>query len=207
MAARTGDGWPGLTGTPKLPDLPNLIKSYRRCLDQGLLEAYRKKRWTRFHEFSGWLVQENIPNLDMGQAASLFRASGGRRATEFKTNPVEEIRDTLDFLLYDEVKLEGRFDECAAEGGGFKLAGAGKEFISYILCLRELALFGVWNSRAERVLRREGDLNASAKTGPMGIRYLDILEGLAKLRHRLGLPDYIAVDEVCYSGTRIKADG
>ena len=196
-----------MTGVPKLREFPNLIESHRRCLDQGLLESYRKRRWTRFHEFSGWLVQENIPHLDIGQAASLFRASGGSRAAEFKTTPVEEIRDTLDFLLYDEVKLEGRFDECAAEGGGFKLAGAGKEFISYILCLREPGLFGVWNSSAERVLRREGDLNANTKTGPIGIRYLDILEGLAKLRRRLGLPDYIAVDEVCYSGTRIKSDG
>ena len=190
-----------------MPELPNLIESHRRCLEQGLLEKYRKRRWTRFHEFSGWLVQDDIPTLDIDQAASLFRASGGSRPAEFRTNPVEEIRDTLDFLLYDEVKLEGRFDECAAEGGGFKLAGAGKEFISYILCLREPALFGVWNSSAERVLRREGDLNAGTKTGPMGIRYLDILEALAMLRHRLGLPDYIAVDEICYSGTRIKADG
>ena len=196
MAARIGAGRPGLT------ELPALIDGYQRALDQGLLESYRKRRWSRREDFSGWLAQENLPDLSLDQAAAVFRASGGSRPAEFKSNPIEEIRDTLDFLLYDDVKLEGRFDECAAEGGGFKLAGAGKEFASYVLCVQEPALFAVWNSNADRVLRRTGILNASMKTGPMGIQYLDVLDCLARLRYRLGFADYMALDEFSYAVTR-----
>ena len=110
------------------------------------------------------------------------------------------------YLLYDEVKLEGRFDECAMEGGGFKLAGVGKEFISYLLCLREPSLFGIWNTNSERVLRRVGSRTAITQTGPLGIQYLDVLDGLAQLRNHIGLKDFRAVDEACYCGVRIKAD-
>ncbi len=197
MVARTGGG----------PELPELMHGYHRALDQGLLESYRKRRWSRCREFSRWLSQENLPDLSVDQAAAVFRASGGSRTAEYKANPIEEIRDTLDFLLYDDVKLEGRFDECAAEGGGFKLAGAGKEFASYILCLKEPALFALWNSNAERVLRRTNSLNARMKTGPLGIQYLDVLDCLSWLRDNLGLPNYMALDEFCYAVSRVKADG
>lgn len=195
MVARTGGGW------------TELIDGYRSALEQGLLEPYRKKRWSRCGEFSGWLAQERLPELTLDRAAAVFRASGGSRQRDFKANPIEEIRDTLDFLLYDEVKLEGRFDECVSQGGGFKLAGAGKEFVSYVLCLHEPALFGVWNSNAERMLRRTGSLNKYTKTGPLGIQYLDILEGLGKLRYQLRLADYMALDEFCYAASRVTTPG
>lgn len=136
----------------------------------------------------------------------MFRASGVVRIAEFKGNPIEEISDTLDFLLCDQVKLEGRFDECAADGGGIKLEGAGKEFVSYVLCLRGPGLFAVWNSSAQRVLRQTGGFKESMKTGPLGIQYLDILKGMAGLRYRMGLPDHMALDKFCYAVTRRKTE-
>ena len=39
--------------------------------------------------------------------------------------------------MYDTIRLEGRFQECAAEGGAYKSAGAEKEFVSYLLCLKD----------------------------------------------------------------------
>jgi len=194
-----------------LPELPEMLDGYQRALDQGLLESYRKKRWSRRGEFTGWLAQENLPDLTLDQSTAIFRASGGSRAAEFKANPIEEIRDTLDFLLYDDVKLEGRFDECAAEGGGFKLMGAGKEFSSYVLCLQDPSLFAVWNSNSGRLLRRTGILKTSMRTGPIGIQYLDVLDCLARLRYSLGFPDYMALDAFSYvmarRGSPAKANG
>ena len=75
------------------------------------------------------------------QAIELYRASGGRDISQFKTNTIEDIRDGLDFLLYDNIKLEGRFDECAASEGAYRMAGTGKEFPSYLLCLSNPGIF------------------------------------------------------------------
>ena len=184
---------PGGTGWLELGE------EYRRALEQGLLKNHRRRRWERAQEFAGWLAQDSLPSLSMEQAAALYRASGGARTAKFKENPLEEIRDGLDFLLYDSVKLEGRFEECAAEGGGFKLEGAGKEFVSYILCLRDPSLFAIWDTRAERLFRRVGLFSQKMRSGPLGIRYLDMLEISSRVRYHLGLADFQALDEMCYA--------
>ena len=179
-----------------------LRELYDEATELGRLDAYRKRRWDRAEEFATWLHQDALPSLSPDQALRLYRASGGRDAASFSANPIEEVRDSLDFLLYDTIKLEGRFDECASDGGAYKLAGAGKEFVSWLLCLRNPALLGVWNGNAERMLRLMGSYPESMKRGPTGIRYLDMLEALARVRAQSGLPDFIEVDVLSYLATR-----
>ena len=170
--------------------------------DDPRLQAYRRKKWRRSAEFRGWLQQDTLESLSMDQALDLYRASGGRESARFKTNPIEEVRDGLDFLLYDNIKLEGRFDECAAPDGAYRMAGAGKEFPSYLLCLSEPGLFAVWNGNAERLLKRAGLFPVSLKRGPMGIRYLDLLEALNRVRARSGRRDFREIDELAYQAAQ-----
>ncbi len=164
--------------------------------------AYRRKKWLRSGEFRDWLQEGALPGLTMDQALDLYRASGGRNIKEFKGNTIEDIRDGLDFLLYDNIKLEGRFDECAALEGAYKMAGAGKEFPSYLLCLSNPGLFAVWNANAEGLLKQAGLLPTSIKRGPMGIRYLDLLEALNRIRARSGRHDFREIDELAYQAAR-----
>ncbi len=117
---------------------------------------------------------------------------------------MEDMRDGIDFLLYDNIKLEGRFDECAAPEGAYRMAGAGKEFPSYLLCLGNPGLFAVWNANAERLLKRAGLLSDSMNRGPMGIRYLDLLEALNQLRARSGRRDFREIDELAYQAAQRK---
>jgi hypothetical protein len=156
----------------------------------------------RSEELAGWLSDAAPPSLSMDQALPLYSASGGNRRADFKINTIEEVRDWLDSLLYDTVMLEGRFTECAAEGGAYKLAAAGKEFVSYLLCLKDPSLFAVWNSWAERTLRKLGMYPERLRKGPLGVRYLDVLEALALVRRRLGLGDFRGVDEFSYAIAR-----
>jgi hypothetical protein len=178
------------------------LESYQQAIELGQLEGYRKRRWRRAEEFTSWLTQSALSSLSMQQALDLYRSSGGNRSGVFKTNPIEEIRDSLDFLLYDTIKLEGRFDECVSDEGAYQLPGAGKEFMSYLLCLREPALLAVWNTYAERALRLWGLYPDTLKKGRMGIRYLDFLDSLQRLRQQLGLTDFRSVDEFAYWITR-----
>ena len=175
---------------------------YEEAIESGADAAYRKRRWGRAAEFASLLEQEALESLSAADALSLYRASGGREAAAFTGTAMEELRDTLDFLLYDTIKLEGRFDECASPDGGYKLLGAGKEFVSWLLCLRNPTLLGIWNSNAERMLKRVGAYPDAMNRGPVGIRYLDLMEALARLCARTGLHDFIEVDVLAYITTR-----
>ena len=179
-----------------------LRRLYDDACETGALDAYRRRRWSRAWEFSSWLEQDALAVLSTEQALRLYRASGGRDSAAFSSIPAEEIRDSLDFLLYDTIKLEGRFDECASPDGAYRLAGAGGEFVSWLLCLRNPTLFCVWNANAERMLRRAGAFPSGMRQGPVGIRYLDMLESLGRLGAQTGLPDFIAVDEAAWLSGR-----
>ncbi len=165
---------------------------------------YRRKKWSRSAEFHQWLQEDALPGLEMEQALDLYRASGGRDAAGFKSNTIEDIRDGLDFLLYDNIKLEGRFDECAAPDGAYRMAGTGKEFPSYLLCLSNPGLFAVWNANSEVLLKQAGLVSAGIKRGPVGIRYLDLLEGLNQVRAQSGRHDFREIDELAYQAARTK---
>ena len=182
--------------------LDALREIYEGAIASGADASYRKRRWGRAGEFAGWLDQNALASLPEESALALYRASGGRDASAFSATPIEEMRDALDFLLYDTIKLEGRFDECVSPDGGYKLPGAGREFISWLLCLRDPQLLGVWNSNAERMLKRVGAYPDTMNRGPVGIRYLDLMEALAGLRARLGLRDFIEIDVLAYLSTR-----
>ena len=196
MTQRSRSAQPARLGPGELRTL------YDNALEIGLDAAHRKRRWGRAVEFAAWLDQDALASLEPEQAIRLYRASGGREASAFASVPIEELRDSLDFLLYDTIKLEGRFDECVNPDGAYKLPGAGKEFVSWLLCLRNPALLGVWNVTAERLLRRVGAFPESMNRGPIGIRYLDLLESLARLRQHIGLRDFIEVDIAAYLATR-----
>jgi len=184
---------------PEIRELFTLAEYDRR------LQAYRRKKWRRSAEFHGWLQQDALMALGMDQALELYRASGGRNAARFMTNTIEDVRDGLDFLLYDNIKLEGRFDECAAPEGAYHMDGAGKDFPSYLLCLSNPGLFAVWNGNAERLLGLAGLLPVSMKRGPIGIRYLDLLEALNQVRAQSGRRDFREIDELAYQAAQRKS--
>ena len=188
--------------TRRQPDWSALAASYHAAATADALASYRRRRWNFADQPQEWLRQGHLPSLTEAQALTLYRAAGGRHTAQFRTNPIAEVRDAADFLLYDTIKLESRFDECASPEGGFGLNGAGREWPSYLLTLHEPALFAPWSPHTERGLRRLGMFPAALKRGHVGLCYLEMLDILEYLRARLGLPDFRAVDEFCYLNGR-----
>ena len=180
----------------------DLRRLYEEAIDSRADASYRKRKWGRAAEFADWLNQDALPYLEPEQALQMYRASGGRQVAAFVRTPIEELRDSLDFLLYDTIKLEGRFDECASDGGAYSMPGAGREFVSWLLCLRNPALLAVWNRNAERMLKRLDAFPETMNRGPVGIRYLDLMEALAAVRAQVGLRDFIELDILAYLSTR-----
>ncbi len=192
-----------MSANPVISGRFQLAQAYRETVQTGALARYWKRRWQRTEEMAGWLEPDNLPQLTEQHSLALFRAAGGRKSGEFSANSLPEIADTLDFLLYDTITLEARFNECVAAGGAYKLAGAGKEFVSYLLCLRQPELLAVWNPAAERALRRLDLFPKGLAKGHWGLRYMDLLEVMQRLRPEFGLADFREVDEFCYFVSRI----
>lgn len=178
----------------RIADPESLREGFLAAQRSGGLPPSAVRRWKDFDRLVALLSEDALAALTMEQANALYRACGGARGREFRANPVEDIRDSLDFLLYDTIKLEGRFHECVADEGAYKLKGAGKEFTSFVLCLREPRLFGVWNTGAERTLRRLGLHPGTLNRGQWGIRYIDLLDALQRLVARFGLSDLAEAD-------------
>lgn len=191
-------------------DWQSLGQAFAEAEAEPKLAKYRRRKWARSVEFASWIKEAALAELSLEQARALYTASGGSHRKDFESNPIGEIRDSLDFLLYDTVKLEGRFQECADDAGAFKLAGAGKDFVSYLLCLSQPRLFAVWNSNSEKAfmkLNRKLSMKLNIKLGmemnalsrgPMGIGYIDLLEGSETVRRGLGMTDFRSVDEFFY---------
>ena len=184
-------------------DWPALADAFRRADRVGDLDAFRSRRWGNDGR-ADWLEQDRLLRLSEAQATALYRGAGGRQTRRFGANPIDEVRYAADFLLYDTIKLEDRFAECATESGGFGLAGAGKEWPSYLLALREPMLFAPWSPHTERTLRRLSMLPAGFRNGHPGLCYIDLLDILGILARRMGMLDFRSVDEFCYLNGRQK---
>ena len=193
-----------MTNNPEIvPDWPHLAETFRKAQQDGELNAFRKRRWGNDGR-ADWLDQDYLTALTEAEALALYRGAGGRQAKRFGANPIADVRDAVDFLLYDTIKLENRFEECATESGGFGLAGAGKEWPSYLLTLREPTLFAPWSPHTERALRRLGMLPPGLRSGHPGLCYIDLLDILGSLAHRMQMADFRNVDEFCYLNGRQK---
>ncbi len=179
--------------------IEDAIARYHQTVAVGRLIPFWTRRWDKSGEFQKWVDQGALPLLTVRQAQTLYRASSGRMAREFASNQEEEIKEGIDFLLYDPIKLEGRFYECTADEGSYKLKGAGKEFMSYLLCVKDPMLFGVWNASTERGLGRLGLFPSSLRKGHIGARYVEILDVLGRLRQVTGLADFRIIDEFLYT--------
>lgn len=191
-----------MTSAAAQPDWAALAAAFQQADAAGKLDAFRRRRWGNAANAAAWLAPDALPSLDASRAAALYRAAGGRRIGEFRANPIADIRDAVDFLLYDAVKLEARFEQCAVATAGFGLAGAGKEWPSYLLALRDPALFAPWSPHTERALRRLALLPHGLRQGHPGLCYIDLLDILGNLAARLRLPDFRRVDEFCYLNGR-----
>ena len=179
-------------------DIADLAAEYQSAYEHGELDRYYFRRWRSPDAWAGWLSETRLPDLAPAQALTLYRAAGGRSSKVFAANPIAEVRDTIDFLLYDTITLEARFNECVAEDGAYKLAGAGQEFVSWLLCLRNPTLLAIWNPAAERALKRLGRYPPTMARGHWGLRYLDLLAALEQIRRQYALADYPEVDQFCY---------
>ena len=156
----------------------------------------KMERWDRIGQFQGWIQQSELAHLTLEQAQVLYSSSGGRKGKEFRANSLEEVRDSIDFLLYDPLSLDGRFSECVDPEGAYTLKGCGKSFVSYLLCVRYPQLFGHWSSYSDRSLSMLGMTRPKARkmAQGQGTTYVQYLDLLWSVRKGAGMADFPELD-------------
>ena len=184
-------------------NLDSALATYKQQLSNRRPNTPVVCRWERAGEFQGWLNEATLQDLAFQQAKEIYRAAGGRKITEFNSNSIEEIRDAIDFLLYDPLSLEGRFSECVNRGSSCALGGSSKEFASYLLCIKDPQLLGVWSAYSERALAMLGLTIPKKRNLSPGTRYVQYLDLLWGLRRTTALADFQALDGFLYWLSRI----
>ena len=178
--------------------LESSLATYKQELPNRSPEPAVVRRWKRATEFHGWLQQDVVLELTIGQARELYRAGGGRKIGEFNTNSLKEIRDAIDFLLNDPLSLEGRFSECVNQGSAYALNGCGKEFASYLLSIKEPHLLGVWSTYSEKALALLGFTIPRKRNVSPGTKYVQYIDLLWGMRRATALEDFQELDRFLY---------
>ncbi|MEE8442370.1 MAG: hypothetical protein V3S37_01360 [Dehalococcoidia bacterium] len=118
----------------------------------------RRRKWGKAETASELTKEESLAALTMEQADELYRSLPvtQRKRGEFLSNPLQEIRECIEFLLYGEVTYEIRVWEFLDEMGGYRLNGGDEPLAAALLCTRDPLLYGLVNTTVSRALRKMG---------------------------------------------------
>ena len=145
---------------PPLPQRQFYALVYRfRLLEQGSdLDRMRKRKWAKARIAHKLIQEDRIQALTPNEAGELYRSlpiSQGKRS-DFLDNPIEELRESLWFLLYEELSYEMRVWEFLDDMGGYRLKGGDRSLAAALFFTREPSLYGLVNTNVEKGLRRLG---------------------------------------------------
>ncbi len=175
----------------------DLVHRFNELLFSGQLEKLRQRKWGRSAAVLELLEERRVETLSPEDAYRLYRGlpiSQGKRKA-FLGNPIQDIRDSLWFLLYGEAPYEIRVWELLDDLGGYRLAGADRQLISALLCLKEPWLYGLANARVDRALRRLRLAPSLDRNESNAGKFQKTQESLWRLRTAAGFPDLTVTDD------------
>lgn len=184
---------------PPIPQeaLGDLVKQFLELYRSGRLERLRQRKWGHSATVVTLIEEERLNALSPEDAELLYRglpiAQGRRKA--FLSNPIQEIRECLWFLLYGEAPYEIRVWELLDDLGGFRLAGTDRQLVSALLCHRDPLLYGLANARVDRALRRLGVFPRFDRKESNAGKFQKVQEALWRIREAARFPDFMATDD------------
>ena len=177
--------------------LQDLVHRFNELLLSGQLEKLRQRKWGRSAAVVELLEERRVETLSPEDAYRLYRGlpipQDKRKA--FLGNPIQDIRDSFWFLLYGEAPYEIRVWELLDDLGGYRLAGADRQLISALLCLKEPWLYGLDNARVDRALRRLRLAPSFDRSESNAGKFQKTQESLWRLRTAAGFPDLTVTDD------------
>ena len=174
-----------------------LVQRFQELERSSDLERLRHRKWAGACTAQALIQDERLQRLTMEEAAGLYRSLPitQRRCREFLGNPLQEIRECLWFLLYEEATYEIRVWEFLDEMGGYRLRGGDQPLVGALLCTQNPLLYGLVNATAGKGLRRLGMFPKLQRNESHAGRFQKTQEALWRLREIAGFQDFRETDD------------
>ncbi len=173
------------------------VQRFHELEAAGGLESARNRKWSRSEVAQELLGEDVLEHITIEQAEEMYRClpiSQSKRK-DFLSNPLQEIRECLWFLLYEEAPYEIRVWESLDDMGGYRLSGGSQALVAALFCTNDPALFGLVNARVERALRILGVVPQFNRNESQAGRFQKLQEALWWVRSMAGLEDFRVADD------------
>lgn len=177
--------------------LQQLAKEFKREDKAGSFEERRKDWWEKL-DYDKFITREAIDQLSAEDALKLYKNTGwGVKLYPhtFIENGIERIKDSLQYLLYGDAPLEERFTNVVDPNGSYKIKGTGREFASFLLCVKDPQEYGIWNGAVDDGLKLLKMTPRRKRGEKVGETYIKVLQVLKKLQDKCGFGDLQITDE------------
>ena len=173
-----------------------LIQRFAELERSGRLEGLHHRKWGQSGTAETLIQEQRLRDLSPKDAELLYRGlpihQGRRKA--FLSNPIQEVRECLWFLLYGEAPYEIRVWELLDDLGGYRLQGADRQLISALLCVQDPLMYGLTNATVDRALRKLGLFPRFGVRESNAGRFQKLQEALWQVRQAAGFSDFKVTD-------------
>ena len=173
-----------------------LVRHFAGLERSGQIQGLLQRKWGQSGTVETLIEERRLQELSLKEAELLYRGlpifQGRRKA--FLSNPIEEVRECLWFLLFGEAPYEIRVWELLDDLGGYRLQGADRQLISALFCIQYPLMYGLANARVDRALRRLRLFpRFNVKESHAG-RFQKLQEALWQVRRAAGFSDFKVTD-------------
>ena len=185
-----------------MPPLPQrqfyaLVDRFR-LLEQGSdLDSMRKRKWGKASIAHELIQEERIQGLMPDEADELYRSlpiSQGKRS-QFVSNPIDELRESLWFLLYEQLSYEMRVWEFLDDMGGYGIKGGERSLVAALFFTKDPLLYGLVNTNVEKGLRRLGMAPKYDRNESHAGRFQKVQEAIWQVQGMARFEDFSVTDD------------
>ncbi|MBI4201717.1 MAG: hypothetical protein HY532_01200 [Chloroflexi bacterium] len=182
---------------PRIPQrvFQRYVEQFKAIRESEALKRIRQRKWGKVERAKSLIQEDTLRELTLAQAEELYRClpvpQQGRSV--FLTNPIEEIREALSFLLYEQLMYEIRVYEFLDQGGWLK--GGNLSLAAALLCAKDSDLYGPISSNTEKGLKVLEMVPIFDKNESQAGRFQKLQETLFYLYRISGLHDLRETDD------------
>ncbi|MBI2170511.1 MAG: hypothetical protein HYU30_00595 [Chloroflexi bacterium] len=184
---------------PNIPQRSFLgyVERFGALQKTGATLAMHRRKWGKAARAKELVQEDTLNTLTLEQADELYRCLpvSQRGRPVFLSNPLQEIRECLWFLLYEQIMYEIRVYEFLDEMGGYRLKGGDQSLAAAMLCTKDPDLYGPISSHTAKGLKLLGMYPTFDKNESQAGRFQKVQETLYYLFRLVGLNDLRDTDD------------